>query len=199
MASAGQEAHPFPTPTRPLVTCACPPALPGSVWLAAPGEPHGTHIPLPVGKSLRLPHFKIPTKMEKMKLRDKLSGPGDSIQDMKGDALGPTARSAAAPDHEPRRGRRLPPALLSGGTRVSPLWALSCPAVQPGLRRDCGRHPSLHHLSLTGQFRLRGWGPACVSCSDDHLETGNQTWGPTSGAKVSHAGSVPLAEAKCGS
>lgn len=60
------------------------------------------------------------------------------------------------PDHEPRRGEdRLPPALFVWGRESIPLGALSCPAVQPGLRRGVGGH-HLHHLNLTGQFPSQG-------------------------------------------
>ena len=45
---------------------------------------------------------------------------------------------------------------LSGGTSI-PMQALSCPAVQPGLRGRVRWH-RLHHLNLTGQFPSQGAG-----------------------------------------
>ena len=63
------------------------------------------------------------------------------------------------PHHEARsREDRLPQALSVWGKKSIPMRALTCPAVQPGLRSRVGGH-HLHHLNLTGQFPSQGaWG-----------------------------------------
>lgn len=77
---AGQEApsH-FPPPPAPGDLC-LPPCSPGSVWLAAPGSPHGHTFHFLLEKPSPS-ILKIPAKWKW--LRDKLSETRDLTQDMK--------------------------------------------------------------------------------------------------------------------
>ena len=189
MVSAGQEAHPTPRPLPPGDLC-LPLALPSSVWSAAPREPRGTHIPLPVGKAFAF-HFKNPCKMEKMKLRDKRSETRGLNSGHEGEALGPTSQSAAAPPPSgTEEGRPAASSPFCLGEQEYPYAGpvmSSCPSWPEEWCRGASSPPSQPHLAvpLSG-----GWGPACVSSLRTVTEMKLKLGAPHPG-QVSPTGSAP--------